>query len=484
MTLIRRIVPVLLMTALAGCDGGDEAPVIEGDPLATLAGRAVLPADTFSPEPRTVGTRLDPRINGRDLPFDRVPVQGFSSLLPQDDGVMLVLQDNGFGTMANSPDFPLRWFRLKADLGAGTVDLLGHTDLSDPRGLLPFAITQPDSGRWLTGADMDPESFVMMDDGSFWVGEEFGPSLVHVAADGTIIGKPVPVPVAPPLRRFSRGSPVLRTPDHPDLRFMSHEDKRSELANLPRSGGIEGLARNARGTLLYAAVEKPMVDDPERRRRVILEFSPARHGFTGRYWLHRADGPNVSIASLETAADGVLLVLERGTGEGKGARIKRIYRVELGHTDNEGYLVKNLVCDLLNIADTEGLTKKERGAVGLGDPYGFPYVTPECLAVVDASAERGRAVLLANPVVYVSYRDAEAYERHLAERMRVTVEEAPGVGIAAPRRIWLRMTEYPLPGPPPYEGGGGEGVIPPVGGSGREVSRNNLPRDSNRRPSG
>lgn len=389
MNLIRRIVPVLFIVTLAGC-GGDEAPVVNGEPLAILAGRAVLPADTFFPEQHTVGIALDPKINGRDLPFDRVPVQGFSSLVPLDDGVMLVLQDNGFGTMANSPDYPLRWFRLKPDFesrdtAGGPVEVLDFTPWADPEGLIPFALTQPDSGRWLTGADMDPESFVLMDDGSCWVGEEFGPSLVHVGSDGTIIDKPVAIPVVPPLRGFSRGSPVLRTPDHPDLRFMSHEDKRAELANLPRSGGLEGLARNASGTLLYVAVEKPMLDDPERRRRVILEFSPARHGFTGRFWMYHADGPNVSIASLETAAPGVLLVLERGTGEGKKAKVKRIYRIELGHLDAEGDLVKTLVCDLLNIDDAAGLTKKERGAVGLGNPYGFPYVTPECLAVIDAT---------------------------------------------------------------------------------------------------
>jgi glycerophosphoryl diester phosphodiesterase len=30
-------------------------------------------------------------------------------------------------------------------------------------------------GRWLTGADFDVESIARMEDGTFWVGEEFGP---------------------------------------------------------------------------------------------------------------------------------------------------------------------------------------------------------------------------------------------------------------------------------------------------------------------
>jgi len=388
---MRRCVLVLLTVflCLAGCgDGG--GPIPEGEPLAALAGRAVLPADTFFPEAHPVGVALDPEINGRRLPFDQVPVQGFSSMIPLEDGEMLVLQDNGFGTMVNSPDYPLRWFKIRPDFSkrdkdGGPVEVHGFTDWTDPHGLLPFPITMADSGRVLTGADLDPESFVLMDDGSCWVGDEFGPSLLHIGADGVVLDKPVPIPVVVPLRAFSRGSPVLRTPDHPDLRFLSREDTRTNLANLPRSGGLEGLARNPGGSLIYASVEKPMLDDPERRRRVILEFSPGRRGFTGRHWLYRVDGDNVSIASLEFAADSVLLVLERDTGEGHAAEIKRIYRIKLGHVDMDGYLVKNLVCDLLNIHDADGLTRNERGAVGLGNPYGFPYVTPECLAVIDAT---------------------------------------------------------------------------------------------------
>lgn len=66
------------------------------------------------------------------------------------------------------------------------------------------------------------------------------------------------------------------------------------------------------------------------------------------------------------------------------AEIKRVYRVELGRVDASGYLLKHLVCDLLNIDDSQGLTRSEKGTVGLGRYYRFPYVTPECLTVLDA----------------------------------------------------------------------------------------------------
>ena len=40
------------------------------------------------------------------------------------------------------------------------------------------------NGKLLTGADFDVESIARMDDGTFWVGEEFGPYLLHFNAQG------------------------------------------------------------------------------------------------------------------------------------------------------------------------------------------------------------------------------------------------------------------------------------------------------------
>ncbi len=57
-------------------------------------------------------------------------------------------------------------------------------------------------GRLLTGADFDVESIARMDDGTFWVGEEFGPYLLHFDAHGRLLSAPV-------------RHPVLRAPQNP-----------------------------------------------------------------------------------------------------------------------------------------------------------------------------------------------------------------------------------------------------------------------------
>ncbi len=380
----RLLLIALLALGLAGC-ARETAPTEPA--LASLDGRAVLPADTFCEGP-AVGHALDETINGRNLPFASVPVQGFSSLLSLGGNQFLALQDNGFGSLANSTNFPLRWYRLEVALDdpprqGGPVQMLDFVNLTDPHGLLPFDLARPDSTRQLTGADLDPESFVQMPDGSFWLGEEFGPSLVHFSARGEVLEKPVDIPIMPKLRPFARGSPFYRTPDHPDLRFLRDPKTRDELANLPRSGGIEGLALNPNGTRAYAAVEKGLHDDPLGQRRIILEFEPGRRSFTGNHWMYLVDDPGVSIASLEAIDNRTLLVIERDSAEGNKAKTKRIYRVELGRVSERGFLTKQLVCDLLNIDDSQGLTHSEKGAVGLGQYYRFPYVTPESLLVID-----------------------------------------------------------------------------------------------------
>jgi len=381
----RRAVPILalLLILIAGCSKKSDRSI-----TTHLTGRAVLLADTIIPGPPT-GIALDAKINGRSTPLPGVPVQGFSSILHQAENRYLVLQDNGFGTLANIPDFPFHCFHLTIELAInsktrGKVTLEDQTFITDPNHHIADA---PENGQ-LTGAHLDPESFVRLQDGSFWIGEEFGPSLVHVDSLGHVLAPPVDIPVVPDLAPFSRDLKTLMTPDHPILR---HEAEASHLANMPRSGGIEGLALTPDGAFIYASVEKAMIEDPSRNRRVILQFNPANQKFTGNYHLYQVDAPNVSIASMEAMGSSRMLLLERDSGEGMEAIYKRIYEVDFNDKGPDGTLNKKLVCDLMKIRDKVGLTTVEDGAIGLGTHYSFPYVTPECLLSL-----ANRTILVAN----------------------------------------------------------------------------------------
>nr|KEO65530.1 hypothetical protein DA06_30300 [Georgenia sp. SUBG003] len=62
-----------------------------------------------------------------------------------------------------------------------------------------------------------------------------------------------------------------------------------------------------------------------------------------------------------------LLVLERDDFEGPAAVTKRVYEIDLRRTDDAGYVEKELVVDLLDIANP-GLvgTETSDGAYGVG----------------------------------------------------------------------------------------------------------------------
>jgi glycerophosphoryl diester phosphodiesterase len=177
---------------------------------ATLVGRAVLPAATFAGGPES-GQYIGPGpIGGQPVPFRHQPVQGFSALVPVRGapGDYWALVDNGYGAEENSADFQLRIYRIRPDLtGPRTngVKVLGHVDLADPDHRVPWTIVNFFSRqRLLTGADFDPESLQQAPDGSFWIGDEFGPFVMHVSRTGRLLETPI-------------AQPGLRSPQSPDL---------------------------------------------------------------------------------------------------------------------------------------------------------------------------------------------------------------------------------------------------------------------------
>ncbi|MDC0720313.1 esterase-like activity of phytase family protein [Nannocystis bainbridge] len=205
---MRRSALVLAFAAACG------SPVAA--PPATLLGRAVLPAGTFAAGPAS-GERLGSGpIHGQAVPFASQPVQGFSALLANDDGTYLGLVDNGYGKIENSADFHLRVYTLRLDLrtaagGSGGVEVLGQIELRDPDRKIGFPIVQQFSdARVLTGADFDPESMQRAPDGTLWFGDEFGPFLLHTAADGVVLEPPIGLP------DLDRPGLELRAPQNPN----------------------------------------------------------------------------------------------------------------------------------------------------------------------------------------------------------------------------------------------------------------------------
>ncbi|AQZ60348.1 hypothetical protein BKM31_01405 [[Actinomadura] parvosata subsp. kistnae] len=320
---------------------------------ATLTGFASLPALTFVPGSEPSGSSLGTApVNGVTPPFAGQPVQGFSGIARRHDGTFDVLSDNGYGNKANSSDFLLRVHRIKPDFRARTVQVLGGFNLTDPRGLVPFALTRQD--RTLTGADFDVESIVRATDGTYWIGDEFGPFLLHFDHKGRLMEAPVALP-------------GVQAPENPALN--------GGQPNLASSKGFEGMARGVDGRRLYPLLEGTVSGDPAGTLRM-YEFDLRKRAYTDRRWTYRLEDPSHAIGDAIAVDENRFLIIERDNGQGDAAKVKRIYLADKRDRDRDGALDKTLVADLLNLADPRGLG-------GTPGTFRFPFQTIEDVIILD-----------------------------------------------------------------------------------------------------
>ena len=418
-----------LLVALLGCIVANGA--LGADALtARLDGHAVLAARTLVPPPEDApGTlsvsgrfaggsplRIDtpggvegrsaqapkeaPRGTGIFLPLGGQAIQGFSGIRSLGAGEFLVVSDNGFGSRANSPDALLMIHRVRPDWTSGRVDLLETVFLRDPDRVIPFKLNlEATEERYLTGADLDPESIQPVGD-LYWLGEEFGPYLVAVDTSGKVV-------------RFVEtvvDGKVVRSPDHHRVAIPAMPGPvRFELR---RSRGFEGMAASPDGRLLYPMLEGPLLGGGETTaaERIdgldivrILEFDTALGAFTGRQWRYplAASGNAIGDFNLIDASRG--LVIERDHKEGDPrlrcqdlprsdcfadpATFKRVYLIDLARVDPRGVLEKLAFVDLLAIADPTGAAH----AGSRDGLFTFPFVTIESVDMVDE-----RRIVVAN----------------------------------------------------------------------------------------
>ncbi len=344
------------------------------------------------------------------------PLQGFSSMVPADERTWWALADNGFGRRANSADFQLVIHRVDPRWGdPNALQVLETIVVRDPDRHLTWRIAcDPEDGtalpdfsfnatpdpppacgddpaaRILTGFDLDPESFVRAPDGTFWVSEEFGPFLVHVAADGRVLAPPVEIP-------------GVRSPQNPFLDIADR--RRAERPTLSTSRGFEGLAISPDGSTLYALLEGAVTGDDPHDLRIYLydmstgtlqsEFLKVRleassqavdlaslidssgtHVYPDA--VAPAPGP-VAIGELKAVNDHQMLLIERDNhGDDLSPPVlKKVFLLDLSASAaQDGYVGKKQIVDLLTIPDPDGL--------GGDTPYfRLPFQTIESVHVAD-----------------------------------------------------------------------------------------------------
>ncbi|MEN4984195.1 esterase-like activity of phytase family protein [Acinetobacter modestus] len=349
----------------------------------TLIAFAKLPVATYATGPDS-GKAVS-GANGIYPPFKGQPVQGFSAALKNDDDSYMAMADNGFGTQDNSADFLLRIYKIKADFrtktkGTGQVTVQSFIQLRDPNKRISFEIVNGNTAdRLLTGADFDPESMQRAADGTYWIGDEFGPYLLHFSAQGILLDAPIPLP-----------NPLNSTQE---LRSPQNQFNKANINYVEplvqRSGGFEGMAISPDGKYLYPLLEKPLVNDATGQL-LISQFDLQKKAYTGQYYWFALNSKATNIGDFQLFNDKEGIIIERDASQNNLGGYKKLIRMKFNEPKQA--VAREDLVDLIKISNPNALFGTVReGDIGTGSVFAFPFETIE-----DVIIENGTTLTVLN----------------------------------------------------------------------------------------
>ncbi|MEP7285668.1 MAG: esterase-like activity of phytase family protein [Chloroflexota bacterium] len=311
---------------------------------ATLVARAILPAATLADGLRAGQSLPHKTVNGLKLPFDTQPVGSVTAITPgQYGGSWLVLTNGVFDTPQNSSDYLLRIYTVEIDWrqangGGGNASVVDWVTLSDPAKKVSKNIANASAaGRPLSGADFNPVALRRTADGSLWVAEASGPSLLHFNASGGLLDAPI---------------------------------------GLGGGGTLQGMTGLPDGTSLLVAQRS----GTKVTFRTFDTNSRALGSSVGSLTL---TGGASTASGLTMINATTALIIEQDGKENKATRFKQIFLIDLG-SGNAAPIV-----DLLNIADPNNISTADvfnnpANAFGVGQKFEFPFADISALYPVDA----------------------------------------------------------------------------------------------------
>ncbi|EAJ4684268.1 glycerophosphodiester phosphodiesterase, partial [Campylobacter coli] len=239
--------------------------------------------------------------------------------------------------------------------------------------------------------DFDTESIQVIND-EFYIGDEFGPYLLHFDKNGSL--KEV-------FDVYVEGKKLI-SPDNPSLKFSDKPDGENEKFNIKRSKGFEAMASSKDGSKLYLLLEGSIYNnnayENEKGKEYlrIIEFDVKNKKFTGKTYKYFLEDKSHSIGDFNMIDDKYGIIIERDQKEGTKdktckegedtkhcfnnvAQFKRIYKVKLDDKTHEAQKISYI--DLLNIKDRNKISKKPL----VNDKFVFPFDTIEGVDIVDDS---------------------------------------------------------------------------------------------------
>lgn len=306
------------------------------------------------------------------------------------DGTLQVLQTLRFANGDGSPMAGLP----AAPGDAGTTNETGYA-------LDPDTNTPQTSPLPFDPAGLDPEAVVAMDDGSFWLADEYGPWLVHLDASGRVIERIGPF-----------GTVGTAKSPNPHGRKLP-----SVYAKRRANRGMEGLTRTPSGWLV-GMMQSPLLNPSSSAvggtgagsTRVcrILFINPAT--WQMREYAYVLESHSTAVSAILAVNDEEFLVLERDGGwPGSSSRLKKVFRIHVGQATDihdasdgaNGKLYHGKTVEQLRTAEglrANGIIPVAKWEVvdilALTDQHGNPYPhdKPEGLALIDG----GRTLVIVN----------------------------------------------------------------------------------------
>ena len=347
-------------------------------------------------EPRATPTVL-PVIAGAPLvEFAGVSVQGGfgSGLSLGSDGTFYLLTDRGpnYDAGPETKAFPVPGFSPQVGVFRRTeagLELVRSIPLRQADGGPISGLPNP-PGPGATGESavspdgaplsldpngLDPEGLHVLDDGSFWVADEYGPALIHFDPDGRMLERFDPRPAS------ARSLPLVLGRRRPNY-------------------GFEGLTGDRSGRTLVAILQSSLPDARDAGHRSALTRIVVIDTETGssRQFLYPLDEPSFFATDIARLSDTEFLVLERDNGFLGGdppGRHKRVYRIDLtGATDVsdpadplEGLAVGGRMLESLSAEELAGAgigPVRKSLAVDLA-ALGYPHDKPEGIVVLSST---------------------------------------------------------------------------------------------------
>ncbi len=360
-----------------------------------LAGGILIPVIHRLSTPPTIA-RVEPRNVLTTVKGVTVYDAGYGSAVsldPNVSGYFYLLADRGPNYDAGKdtkafvrPEYAPRIGRFK--LGGGVLTQVGKIELTDRDGThlsgIPPRVGMGGTGETALSPDgrvlpadsegVDPEGLVALPDGGFWIAEEYGPSLLHLDADGRTLER------VSPLSGGDRALPLV-------------------LQRRRANRGFEGLTLLPDGHTLLAVVESPLDNPKEAGRKSVVTRLLAYDTETGRsrQYLLLQDAVDLRNSDLAAITNQAMLLIEKDAnfpGDSvHPATVKRVYRIDLrGASDvsdpansPDGRLVNGRTLEALSVEELHqaGITPASKELLVDLLTLGYPHDKPEGVAVVD-----------------------------------------------------------------------------------------------------